>query len=54
MTYTFRFYGREKNSLGIGSEHTVTVCGMSQDEAYVRLYETHEHITHCVLVRIER
>ncbi len=54
MNYTFRFYGREKSSLGVCSQHIVTVSAMSHDEAYMRLYETHEHITHCVLVRVEQ
>lgn len=49
--YTFEFYGRFKNAIGIDYRHTAIVKANTEQEARLKLYDTHEHIHMCKLVR---
>lgn len=51
--FTYRFYGRKVGAIGVMSEHTVTVVAESDDAAFVKLYDTHEHVFGCRLIREE-
>lgn len=44
-TFYFEFLGREKHAIGINSNFNKSVQANSYDEAVIKLYETHEHIT---------
>jgi hypothetical protein len=43
--YRFEFYGRQVGAIGIMSNYEVEVEAETQQEAQLKLYETHEHIS---------
>lgn len=43
-TYHISFRGREKGALGIYSNYAQTVEANTEEEAILKLYDTHEHI----------
>lgn len=49
--YTFSFYGKLAGAIGISYMHTVTVEAKTQEEAELKLYETHDHIQQCQCVK---
>lgn len=51
--YTFTFTGKLAGALGITYTHTQTVEAEDIDEARLRLYDTHDHISSLTLVKLE-
>ena len=43
--FYFEFTGREKNAIGIRSHCHQEVMANTYDEAVLKLYDTHEHIS---------
>ena len=48
--YTYRFEGVLLGALGVRAVWTQTVLATTQEEARLKLYETHEHISGCILL----
>ena len=46
MTYIAQFWGRQVAAIGTFHNCTVQVEAKDLEEAKLRLYDTHEHITH--------
>jgi len=44
-TYKMEFSGREKGAIGISQRFCVSVEANFRDDAYTKLYDTHDHIT---------
>jgi len=49
--YNICFKGREVGSIGILYWYDVTVEANSEDEALLKLYDTHEHIAQQTIVK---
>lgn len=45
MRYTAHFFGRAKGAIGIFHPCTATVEAANLEEAQLKLYDTHEHIS---------
>ena len=45
MNYELNFRGREVGAIGILSDYCVTLQADSIEKAWIKLYDTHEHIT---------
>lgn len=43
--FTFEFIGRQRGALGINSHFVVTVEAETEEDARLKLYDTHEHIS---------
>ena len=50
--YHIEFYGRECNAIGITYKCRLAVRAWSEEEAIMKLYETHEHIHDARIVEI--
>ena len=48
--YNIRFKGREVGAIGILSWYEVTVEANNEEDAVLKLYDTHEHITQKTIV----
>lgn len=50
MKYTAHFFGRNKGAIGISQRFIVFVVADNEDDARLKLYDTHEHISQCVFI----
>jgi hypothetical protein len=54
MRYTFSFHGRTRGAIGIFYQCEATVEADTLEAAQLKLYDTHEHISACHLLKKER
>jgi hypothetical protein len=52
MKYQLVFYGRKVGAIGIMYWITVTIEASSEDEARIKIYDTHEHISGLVVTQL--
>ncbi len=51
-SYHIRFFGRAIGAIGVFSWHTVIVLAEGREDAFRRLYDTHEHISGASIIRV--
>jgi hypothetical protein len=52
-TYKCKFFGKERNALGINSYWEKNVEADTVDQAHFRLYNTHENIMKFVIINLQ-
>jgi hypothetical protein len=51
MKYTAHFIGKNKGAIGILQKFIVVVEADNEDDARLKLYDTHEDIRQCVFIK---
>lgn len=50
-TYKIKFTGRLKNAIGKMYSHTITVKAESEEQARLKIYDTHEHLSNIKILK---
>jgi hypothetical protein len=53
MNFTAHIYGRRKGAIGCFQNFVVTVDAKNEDDARLKLYDTHQDIIRCIIVRAD-